>query len=584
MYIEMKTVELMNCLVEGKFTTKKDSKESYDKCPKIPYLNNATRWKKDEDVIKLDVRKIPHAVLEQIQIYAKARHERSEFNHVLQNISMFKKICDNPKEAKVKTLKALEQAVAEYINATCYRKMVATTNRDQKMIMYVATRVSYTPSNPATFTQAHVSLHMSYVHRGKVQDKTISWFNDDVVGVGGITVGALLERRGFFIVTEDIYGEYVKSMIKFKEYTGQIGEQFTTDGMVEASSRYSSSWKSTSEEGSVTKLVCDEEENEVSSAGITSGLFWAKNIYTESEDEVPDDEVPDLEVPVHPYIKFFDLQNHYNVYAHVDVIKPYEYDKSVYDKLILPQDIKNLIDVMVGGTADIMEDIIQGKSGGIIVMASGAPGIGKTLTAEVYSEFAERPLYVVQSSQLGVSINDLEEKLKKVLQRAVKWKAILLIDEADVYIHERGDDLVQNAVVGVFLRVLEYYRGILFMTSNRGTIVDDAIMSRCTAHIRYPMPSAEDLIKIWGILAKQYKADITEEVIKQLVEHFPNISGRDVKTMLKLANMLSKRSKKPIDLELVKYVSGFHDISYSKEVEKLGEEKETKHKHHSVHY
>src|SRR6185295_19284784 len=104
--------------------------------------------------------------------------------------------------------------------------------------------------------------------------------------------------------------------------------------------------------------------------------------------------------------------------------------------------------------------IVAGKTGGTIVFCTGEPGTGKTLTGEVFSEVIKRPLYVVQCSQLGTDEEELEKQLKKVLRRAQRWGAILLIDEADVYVRERGDDIQQNAIVGVFLRVLEYYRGI----------------------------------------------------------------------------------------------------------------------------
>ena len=38
-----------------------------------------------------------------------------------------------------------------------------------------------------------------------------------------------------------------------------------------------------------------------------------------------------------------------------------------------------------------------------------------------------------------------------------------------------------NAVVGVFLRVLEYFNGLLFLTTNRIDDIDEAIVSRCIA-------------------------------------------------------------------------------------------------------
>jgi len=65
----------------------------------------------------------------------------------------------------------------------------------------------------------------------------------------------------------------------------------------------------------------------------------------------------------------------------------------------------------------------------------------------------------------------------------------MLIDEADVYIKRRQDDITMNAVVGVFLRVLEYFNGLLFLTTNRIDDIDEAIVSRCIALIRFYSPT-----------------------------------------------------------------------------------------------
>jgi SpoVK/Ycf46/Vps4 family AAA+-type ATPase len=163
---------------------------------------------------------------------------------------------------------------------------------------------------------------------------------------------------------------------------------------------------------------------------------------------------------------------------------------------------------------------------------------------------------------LGTDEKTLETELRIVLSRSQRWKAILLIDEADVYVHERGDDIQQNAIVGVFLRVLEYYRGILFMTSNRETIIDDAIMSRATAWIRYEVPDKEKAKLIWRVLSTQYKAQLSLDQIAELVEHekFNEISGRTIKNLLKLAKLKSLRNKETITPEMLKYVSQFLDL------------------------
>ena len=130
--------------------------------------------------------------------------------------------------------------------------------------------------------------------------------------------------------------------------------------------------------------------------------------------------------------------------------------------------------------------------------------------------------------------------LRFLTEQAV-GNAILMIDEADTYIRERGDDVVQNCIVGVFLRLLEYYKGVLFMTSNLGDVIDDAIMSRCTAHIPYEYPSKEDLIKIWTILSKQFAANMHIDDIKEIVNKYPKMGGRDVKNSVKMMRLVNKK-------------------------------------------
>lgn len=57
--------------------------------------------------------------------------------------------------------------------------------------------------------------------------------------------------------------------------------------------------------------------------------------------------------------------------------------------------------------------------------------------------------------------------------------AVVLLDEADVFLEERDmKDLNRNALVSVFLRALEYYNGIVILTSNRVGTFDEAFKSR----------------------------------------------------------------------------------------------------------
>ena len=67
----------------------------------------------------------------------------------------------------------------------------------------------------------------------------------------------------------------------------------------------------------------------------------------------------------------------------------------------------------------------------------------------------------------------------RTLQLATSWNAVLLIDEADVFLEKRGTaDLMRNSLVATFLRLLEYHSGMLFLTTNRVKAFDEAFLSR----------------------------------------------------------------------------------------------------------
>jgi SpoVK/Ycf46/Vps4 family AAA+-type ATPase len=182
----------------------------------------------------------------------------------------------------------------------------------------------------------------------------------------------------------------------------------------------------------------------------------------------------------------------------------------------------------------LQDDVVKGKGGGTTVLCAGPPGVGKTLTAEVYAEVTGRPLYRVHSGQLGLSVAAMESALKEALTRAQRWGAVMLIDEADVYIRQRSDDMTANAVVGVFLRVLEYFDGLLFLTTNRIDDIDEAIVSRCIALIRYHAPDQAARERIWKVMSEQFALTLAPELITQLAQRFPQASGRDIKGLAKL--------------------------------------------------
>ncbi len=154
----------------------------------------------------------------------------------------------------------------------------------------------------------------------------------------------------------------------------------------------------------------------------------------------------------------------------------------------------------------------------------------------------------------------METALKDVLTHAQRWGAVMLIDEADVYIRRRDDNIATNAVVGVFLRVLEYFNGLLFLTTNRVDDIDEAIISRCIALIKYHPPEADARRRIWRVMTAQFQLDVDDALIDRLVDLFPAASGRDIKGLAKLVAKYCHQKRVPPSLEAFRRCSVFRGL------------------------
>jgi hypothetical protein len=140
------------------------------------------------------------------------------------------------------------------------------------------------------------------------------------------------------------------------------------------------------------------------------------------------------------------------------------WDSQAFDSLVLPREQENLKDLILAFAKaqskklDDFDDVVKGKGRGVIMQLSGPPGVGKTLTAESVAEVMKVPLYVMSAGDLGTTAESVERNLKDILRMIPKWGAVLLLDEADVFMEARSaTDLQRNELVSIFLRMLEYY-------------------------------------------------------------------------------------------------------------------------------
>jgi hypothetical protein len=448
-------------------------------------------------------------------------------------------------------------------------------HQDGHLLAYYLGSVTYTKRDQ--YSPEAVTLAFTHSYRGevKVKEHTIyaEFLRQKFPGrkfKRGLTANEIITLLDYEPETPQLVDEYNATHQRYLQIKPHVGRLHWGTGRVCLTTGFRPEWVSLSREEAKARILIDDDFPDSCSAKerktpFPNLDFWldtAVNPNDDTEDEEAEDEpIPDI--PAHPYLHGFNLDKHQFIYIHSDSLKEYKFDTSLADKLILPPDIKELNSILIQNTDSTVGDVVAGKSQGTLILASGGPGRGKTLTAEVYSESVQRPLYVVNCSQLGISVEDIEKNLSEVLYRNRRWNAILLFDEADVYIHARGKDLVQNAIVGVFLRALERFEGVLFMTTNRATSVDDAILSRTTVHIRYPLPTAKDIASIWRVQSDVQGIPITDELIVELVEAFPVLSGRDIRSLLRLSARIAETQGTDLTASTVQRATQFKDLSTS---------------------
>ncbi|KAK7961975.1 ATPase [Apiospora aurea] len=191
---------------------------------------------------------------------------------------------------------------------------------------------------------------------------------------------------------------------------------------------------------------------------------------------------------------------HFNVRYLQDI----RYDKEAFKHLVLDEDIKLTIKALIGKFASDGQvtpwpkDFVKNKGQGRIFLLHGTPGVGKTATCESIAELANRPLLSLTSGDLSTNSLTVEKSLEYFLQLGERYGAMVLLDEADVYLEaRRARDLARNGLVSIFLRALEYYRGVLFLTTNRVRAFDAAFTSRIHVALHYRSLTDADRQKIW---------------------------------------------------------------------------------------
>lgn len=372
------------------------------------------------------------------------------------------------------------------------------------------TLVNSTKSNPR-----HISILYIINICNRSEEKRISIYHKDIIEAKilhkKLTFHTLLSKYGLFEQKIDL-----KAYSDLVHYTNTIaeksGKQYITNkkGFLESSGRnYIFQLKYLSKNTEYTNIVVES---------ILEG----------------DDDLREIEKNITPYLRVFSLYSKSYFYIHIDDIEEYVYDKNAFSHLIISETTKEIIKkVFDTDSSDYYGDFIKNKHGGLVILAEGPTGVGKTSTAEVYAELQEKSLYIVQIDELG-SFYDIEKRLNTIFDRVEKWKAVLLFDEIDIFLYKRKENREQSAIVGVFLRLLDYFSGLIFFTSNRVDVLDSAILSRVSLKITYPSLDEKAQKQIWE--SKLKDAELTIDSLNLLPKM--ELNGRKIKNAIRLSKIV----------------------------------------------
>ncbi|KAL4972986.1 hypothetical protein BDW66DRAFT_154257 [Aspergillus desertorum] len=100
----------------------------------------------------------------------------------------------------------------------------------------------------------------------------------------------------------------------------------------------------------------------------------------------------------------------------------------------------------------------------------------------------------IEESKIATIAEKAEKILDSFCKLAHRWRCVLLLDEADVFLakRERGD-IARN----IFLRVLEYFPGVIILTTNHVGEFDEAFRSRIHVCLYYPKLEKRETKEIW---------------------------------------------------------------------------------------
>lgn len=183
----------------------------------------------------------------------------------------------------------------------------------------------------------------------------------------------------------------------------------------------------------------------------------------------------------------------------------------------------------------------QGRS--VILNFYGAPGTGKTLTAEAFVGSLGQSIIKLGIAELESKfMGETSKNIQAVFKLATENNAVLFFDEADTLLGKRLSSVTQgidnevNAMRSTLLIELERFSGIAIFATNFAKNYDEAFRSRISHHIRFDLPDLEARKNLWTkMLVDQIPLfESKEQFVEDASVLSDGFSGREIRTCMRL--------------------------------------------------
>jgi len=196
--------------------------------------------------------------------------------------------------------------------------------------------------------------------------------------------------------------------------------------------------------------------------------------------------------------------------------------KQTLGDVIIPESDKQLISqIITKCKSDKRRDLekwgfkVESYKQGVVLLLYGAPGTGKTFTAGAIANELHRDLVTLNVPELRNKYYGETEKLIKKAFCEMREMAsrdriapVFLLNEADQLIHERiastsTCSTIENSIQSIILEELETFPGILILTTNLESNLDEAFFRRFDLKFRFKLPDLECRRKLWRMYLRK---------------------------------------------------------------------------------